>query len=305
MKRGSTEGPAIQTDNVSFVLRMHTDEQNQAVRNESPSSRFTAVNGKEKASPVVVLASGTPGTGSIGASRRGSDKWSNDQPRISFSEQEKLTITATTSQREDWIQPPCGNRHQYQPPSGYSEAEMSHKRTYHSHTIPSATKQTPTTEMTESNVPQDESLRAPLQSDQRNSYETGTQYRQSLANEEAPDAGAPHDHDDWHSDLYSAQTHTISDERIREALQRASQNMNAQQRGGYQSLEDDDSSANPYGNCGHDRREVTASSNPKKRKRNFSNRTKTGCMTCRKRKKKCDEDRPECKSHNTFEALQF
>ena len=36
-------------------------------------------------------------------------------------------------------------------------------------------------------------------------------------------------------------------------------------------------------------------SDPKKRKRNFSNRTKTGCMTCRKRKKKCDEQKPECK----------
>lgn len=32
-----------------------------------------------------------------------------------------------------------------------------------------------------------------------------------------------------------------------------------------------------------------------KRKRNFSNRTKTGCVTCRKRKKKCDEARPICK----------
>ncbi|KAF4126291.1 Acetyltransferase (isoleucine patch superfamily) [Geosmithia morbida] len=35
---------------------------------------------------------------------------------------------------------------------------------------------------------------------------------------------------------------------------------------------------------------------PKKRKRNFSNRTKTGCMTCRKRKKKCDETKPECQN---------
>ncbi|KAI1821506.1 hypothetical protein F4861DRAFT_532932 [Xylaria intraflava] len=56
-------------------------------------------------------------------------------------------------------------------------------------------------------------------------------------------------------------------------------------------------------------------SDPKKRKRNFSNRTKTGksmslcfvtnsnvnvanlcegCLTCRKRKKKCDESKPEC-----------
>lgn len=31
------------------------------------------------------------------------------------------------------------------------------------------------------------------------------------------------------------------------------------------------------------------------RKRNFSNRTKTGCGTCRKRKKKCDEQHPTCK----------
>ncbi|KAK6371059.1 hypothetical protein LTR64_006306 [Lithohypha guttulata] len=31
-----------------------------------------------------------------------------------------------------------------------------------------------------------------------------------------------------------------------------------------------------------------------KRKRNFSNRTKTGCTTCRRRKKKCDEARPQC-----------
>ncbi|KAI6784422.1 maltose O-acetyltransferase-like protein [Emericellopsis cladophorae] len=35
---------------------------------------------------------------------------------------------------------------------------------------------------------------------------------------------------------------------------------------------------------------------PKKRKRNFSNRTKTGCLTCRKRKKKCDETKPECQN---------
>lgn len=32
----------------------------------------------------------------------------------------------------------------------------------------------------------------------------------------------------------------------------------------------------------------------KRRKRVFSNRTKTGCITCRRRKKKCDEGKPEC-----------
>ncbi|RPA81859.1 trimeric LpxA-like protein [Ascobolus immersus RN42] len=30
------------------------------------------------------------------------------------------------------------------------------------------------------------------------------------------------------------------------------------------------------------------------RKRQFANRTKTGCITCRRRKKKCDEGKPEC-----------
>ncbi|KAI0472697.1 trimeric LpxA-like protein [Xylariaceae sp. FL0804] len=42
------------------------------------------------------------------------------------------------------------------------------------------------------------------------------------------------------------------------------------------------------------RRDAVIQSDPKKRKRNFSNRTKTGCLTCRKRKKKCDETKPEC-----------
>ncbi|KAF2833768.1 hypothetical protein CC86DRAFT_415746, partial [Ophiobolus disseminans] len=36
----------------------------------------------------------------------------------------------------------------------------------------------------------------------------------------------------------------------------------------------------------------------KKRKRQFANRTKTGCGTCRRRKKKCDEMKPECIAGN-------
>lgn len=311
LEQGSSEEAANQTHDASSASKMSTEEQGAGAQNESPTSRFTAVNGKEQPSP------GAPanGMGSNGASRRGSDERSNGQPRISPPGQEKLTITTTTSQREDWPKPPSGDRHQYQPPSGYSEADMSHKRkrsgsidqnsssanSYHSHAIPSSTKQTPTTATTESDVPRDESLRAPSQSDQRDSYETGAQYRQFLANEEARDAGVQHDH--WHSRQYSGQSHMTSDEQIGEALQRASQNMDAQQRGGYQSPGDDDRSANPYGNYGHDRREMSAGSDPKKRKRNFSNRTKTGCMTCRRRKKKCDENRPECEFHGIWASL--
>lgn len=43
----------------------------------------------------------------------------------------------------------------------------------------------------------------------------------------------------------------------------------------------------------------------KKRKRQFANRTKTGCGTCRRRKKKCDEAKPECESNGSFFFLRF
>ncbi|KIW84596.1 hypothetical protein Z517_03846 [Fonsecaea pedrosoi CBS 271.37] len=45
---------------------------------------------------------------------------------------------------------------------------------------------------------------------------------------------------------------------------------------------------------GHPESATGASTVAPKRKRNFSNRTKTGCMTCRQRKKKCDEGQPYC-----------
>lgn len=296
----------IQQGKDAFVAsNMPPEEVNPTAPPDSPTSRFTAVNGKELPSPGG--PAGPPiAMGSISAPRRGSDERPNGQPRISPPGQEKLTITTSTSQREDWVQPSSAERHMYQPPSGYSEAEGSHKRkrsgsmdqnlssanSYHSHAIPSSLKQTPTTATTEADMTRDESLRGPLQSDHRNSYGPDSQYRHFIANEEARDAGHSHDH--WHSRQYSGQSQMTSDEQIGEVLQRASQNIDAQHHGEYSSQGDDERSAHPYGDYGHDRRAMSESSDPKKRKRNFSNRTKTGCMTCRRRKKKCDENRPEC-----------
>lgn len=61
-------------------------------------------------------------------------------------------------------------------------------------------------------------------------------------------------------------------------------------------LDGDNSDAenSQYGQYGNDRSNQAAV-HVGKRKRVFSNRTKTGCMTCRKRKKKCDEQHPACK----------
>jgi hypothetical protein len=50
-----------------------------------------------------------------------------------------------------------------------------------------------------------------------------------------------------------------------------------------------------YSPYGSERRHTSTQADPKLRKRAFSHRTKTGCVTCRRRKKKCDEARPQCK----------
>ena len=271
---------------------------------ESPTSRFTAVNvsGKEQA---VVAA---PSNGVNGISRRGSDERSNGQPRISPPGQEKLTITTTTNQ--EWTAPSNSDRQSYQPPTAFSDAESTHKRkrsesaeqnsssanSYHSHALPSSTKQTPTTATTESDGPREESIRGQSQPEARDSYSQESQYRQFAAS--ADDTREPAPGDLWQSRQYSQQPHVSSDEHLKEVLQRASQSMDAQQQQqrdyDHTSPGSNDRSAGPYSAYPDDRREMSAQSDPKKRKRNFSNRTKTGCMTCRRRKKKCDETRPEC-----------
>ena len=86
-----------------------------------------------------------------------------------------------------------------------------------------------------------------------------------------------------------------SDEHIGEVLRRATSNLDTSEYG-RMSPEGDDRSISMYqGQYSEHRRDGVIQSDPKKRKRNFSNRTKTGCLTCRRRKKKCDETKPECK----------
>ena len=66
--------------------------------------------------------------------------------------------------------------------------------------------------------------------------------------------------------------------------------------------EEDDHLAQHYGDYGGGRTQAQMEIERKRRKRVFSNRTKTGCMTCRRRKKKCDEQHPECKPPETYKS---
>lgn len=92
---------------------------------------------------------------------------------------------------------------------------------------------------------------------------------------------------------YYAQPPDDSEAILAEALQRENGN-GPVPRESFVSPETDDPTRPQYGDYGQTRSQI-ADAERKRRKRVFSNRTKTGCMTCRKRKKKCDELHPECK----------
>jgi len=83
-----------------------------------------------------------------------------------------------------------------------------------------------------------------------------------------------------------------SDEHMGNHLRRATSQGDSADYGGQNSDGEGDMYSGQY--TPEQRRDGLIQSDPKKRKRNFSNRTKTGCLTCRKRKKKCDETKPEC-----------
>ena len=91
-----------------------------------------------------------------------------------------------------------------------------------------------------------------------------------------------------------------SESHLAEALQRENRNYDAMPgRENYVSPEDDEEQHGQYTTYGGSRdrdSQPVSEMDRKRRKRVFSNRTKTGCMTCRRRKKKCDEQHPECKS---------
>jgi len=87
------------------------------------------------------------------------------------------------------------------------------------------------------------------------------------------------------------------DAHMANVLQRETRGYESMPRDTYGSPDDDDDPNGHYGDYGANR--SSQDMDRKRRKRVFSNRTKTGCMTCRRRKKKCDEQHPECKIATT------
>lgn len=132
------------------------------------------------------------------------------------------------------------------------------------------------------------------------SQEAGRSHLPYINGSNGGDSHIVRSHDDrWPPDRqpppgYQTNGHHMdpSDAQLAEALQRETQG--SHRTWGISGRPEDDGS-DQYGAYGGDRSSQGAVQAGPKRKRVFSNRTKTGCMTCRKRKKKCDEGHPFCK----------
>lgn len=94
-----------------------------------------------------------------------------------------------------------------------------------------------------------------------------------------------------------------SEQRMAESLQQHNRSYDSMPpRDNYGTPEEEDDQHGQYGEYGTNR--SSQDLDRKRRKRVFSNRTKTGCMTCRRRKKKCDEQHPECKFKLCLDYLE-
>lgn len=129
-----------------------------------------------------------------------------------------------------------------------------------------------------------------------------TSYSHPEAREDQAINGSTGSWPDYDSHLISqaqkAQNLDSSDAQLVEALQRETHSTDSIEQKSWitgqasASGESDQRSAQPYT---QEKSQGVVQVGPK-RKRVFSNRTKTGCLTCRRRKKKCDEQHPACES---------
>lgn len=293
---------------------------------ETSPSRFTAVNGRESAT------SGSHPNGKATASRieeREARDESSDAPRLA----ERLSVSTQrddwvkNSANGDGGHPSApGGRHP-PPPKKYSPSSTStspHKRkrsdseerqtssatSYHSHSMPKSPEQRRVEH--EPGISQGmEETEAPVQRQSHYRHESPNHDDNRPIRSKYPPLEEESREDSqsakgWYSQEtqptslpYSAQRSDLSDVHLAETLQGESRmyEQQSQRGGGTDSPEDDDERGTPqrYAEYGTGNTPLSGvEAERKRRKRVFSNRTKTGCMTCRRRKKKCDEQHPEC-----------
>ncbi|KAI9849267.1 MAG: Maltose acetyltransferase [Sclerophora amabilis] len=309
--------------------------QQEGYMNHSPSSRFTAVNGRDSSAPAGPV-NGEAGSDTLAETKA---RPRPTQPHANGTEYYRTEKLKLSTDKGDWPRnqsigevshSSSSTSHQSQSSTmqqSDSSMQSPHKRkrsdsparrhsssaSYTSHGLPRSPRTT--THHHESGfVPDamDPHRRQGSRSPRRGSYTI------SQSQQYPPGAGRDREHSLSGASTYYGQGaqaqrqpydpprsttpghESHSDNQLAEALRRESQNLDAAQesRMGTSPEEDDnDQRSQSQGTGDYDSNRTPSSGvqvDHRRRKRVFSNRTKTGCMTCRRRKKKCDEQKPEC-----------
>ena len=284
------------------VINGSRDSENDYHSEHSPS-RFTAVNGREAPGPngsTTATSNGIDdrregavdsGWGTSGFNTPSSRQ--DDRPQEGGSlaqDQEDRLSQQSGSQGGSTV---SGNKRKR---SESAERQTSPQQSYHSRSLPRSPRP-------------DDHIDLQIQPASSNGVnashpihevqnQSPASYTRTDAGEDRPVANAPWQDYDSHlvTQAQRAQHLDTSDAQLAEVLQREAQGPESGQKAwgavsrAETSSEVDQRAFTAYG---QDRSQAVVQVGPK-RKRVFSNRTKTGCMTCRRRKKKCDEQHPSC-----------
>ncbi|KAJ6036073.1 Zn(II)2Cys6 transcription factor [Penicillium herquei] len=247
---------------------------------EHSPSRFTAVNGKESSITTAVNVAHAISTDRTSLDAR-------DQPRQDISEREEQTpedrglrssppgASAHTHKRKRSESGEQESRHPSEP-GGTGRSSLSHATdfsgppTYSGAGSGSVSDNEPVPHLSGRSDPQEGS--------QPPGNGPWPEYDTQLVNQ-----------------AQRAQQIDASDAQLADALQREAHSQDPNHRSLNAARSNPAPTAQPASSPAYSsERPTTAVQVAPKRKRVFSNRTKTGCMTCRRRKKKCDEQHPAC-----------
>lgn len=291
----------------------HTSEKD-SDPNHSPS-RFTAVNGQESVTPAKnKKAGGTNGHSSDHEEPRdtvevGQAEDQERNPIPSLEEDRRRGSLNGHPSRQESERPhhytsaqQMANMHRQKRKRSVSEdSESSPNISQHVHSRPIS----PTGRPRENSDVQPQSTYSGG-SERHHRYSTADRPGQgpysrpdSAAGNRSSDVNSWHGYDSRPPHHRQPQNIDSSDAQLAEALQRDVQSHDGHRTwvGLSNRSEEDDSADTDHQRYGEYSQERTPSGTQHvgpKRKRVFSNRTKTGCMTCRRRKKKCDELHPAC-----------
>ncbi|GKZ51626.1 maltose acetyltransferase [Aspergillus brasiliensis] len=293
---------------VASTSVMNEQDTEKAPRADHSPSRFTAVNGKEPSAPAGAVptpaVTGSTGEPSDTLVRNGLDAHSRLDEQIQGNGNAESGNSANEqeephSQRSPSLSGSSGPSKSKRKRSESGEQEESHG-------MPRKAPKSPVLRLDDVSQPhsqtsaandtgmshEDSDLKHPSPSTQSRLEDNGGDIR-TPASTTWPEYDSQLVHQ-----AQRAQQFDASDVQLAEALQREANGHDPSQKnwgtsgrpteGAAQSEQPSSLSALPQ------ERPQTAVQVAPKRKRVFSNRTKTGCMTCRRRKKKCDEQHPAC-----------